>query len=111
MPKLTTFDPKTLAEQKIYETEVLTVGTIRYGKLTMRDMVAIGQVKDEIERSYTIVHRMLVKATPELTIEELADWPGDDFAAIFLHLVRVTDFRGEKSKSGSGSQRKPKTSG
>jgi len=87
-------DPKGLAVIKTEYVEVEGVGTFAYGRLTVRDLSEIRKIEDEIEQSYQIVHRMLARANPELTIEEIGDWDPRVFKRVFERLIEVSDFRG-----------------
>jgi hypothetical protein len=93
MDELTKFDPRTLAVQTIHQVEVEGLGKVSYAKLNMRDMVDIDAEKDEVEKSFLIVHRMLVKAYPDLPKEELEAWDPEVFAKLFKALVEASDFR------------------
>ena len=96
MPELTTFDLHKLANIEIREKEIDGLGIVRFGRLTMRDLADIKRVSDEIEQSYLMLHRMLVKANPDLKLEEVAAWEPSVFAKIFEGLVDVSDFREPK---------------
>lgn len=96
MPELTTFDLHKLANVEVQEKEIEGFGTVRYGRLTMKDLADIKRVSDEIEQSYIMLHRMLVKANPDLKLEEIASWEPSVFARIFQELVDVSDFREPK---------------
>jgi len=102
MAELTTFDPRRLAIKTLSSIEVEGLGTLMYGKLTMGDWVEARSITDEVDQSYFIVHRMLSKATPELTLEELKLWDADVFTKLFLALTKGSDFRVKRTKSGSG---------
>lgn len=102
MTELTTFDLHKLAQVDVQTKDVEGLGTISFGRLTMRDLADIKRAKDEIEQSYLMLHRMLVKANPDLTLEEIAEWDPVMFAKIFQALVDVSDFRGPRSENGSG---------
>lgn len=96
MPELTTFDLHKLADVEVQQKEVEGFGLIRYGRLTMKDLADIKRAEDEIEQSYLMLHRMLVKANPDLKLEELAAWEPSVFAKIFEGIVDISDFREPK---------------
>lgn len=93
---LTTFDLHKLAEIDVQEKEIDGLGVISYGRLTMKDLADIKRVEDEIEQSYMMLHRMLVKANPDLTLEEIGNWEPSVFARVFQGLVDLSDFREAK---------------
>ena len=69
MDELTKFDPRTLAVPSVLTMDVEGVGQVSYAKLNMRDMVDIDAEPDEVKKSMLIVHRMMVKAYPDLPQE------------------------------------------
>lgn len=96
MAELTTFDLHKLADVSVQEKEIEGFGIVRYGRLTMKDLADIKRVSDEIEQSYVLLHRMLVKANVDLKLEEVASWEPSVFAQIFQAIVDVSDFREPK---------------
>jgi hypothetical protein len=88
-------DPKELAVIRTEYMEVEGIGKFAYGRLTVRDLAEIRKKEDEMEQSYMIVHRMLSRASPELTVEEIGDWDPHVFKAVFDKLIEVSDFRAQ----------------
>lgn len=93
MDELTKFDPRTLAVPNVLTMDVEGIGQVSYAKLNMRDMVDIDAEPDEVKKSMLIVHRMMVKAYPDLPQEELEAWDPEVFAKLFKALVEASDFR------------------
>jgi len=96
MPELTTFDIHKLADIDVQEKEIGGLGIVRFGRLTMKDLADVKRIDDEIEQSYVLLHRMLVKANPGLTVEEIGKWEPSVFAQIFQAVVNISDFREPK---------------
>jgi len=71
------FNPKALVSrelQTIYDPEL---GEIRFGQLTIADSLEIGRVKSDDERSLLVLYHMLRKAYPDLTLEDVKNFPVD----------------------------------
>ncbi|MCD6466236.1 hypothetical protein J7L27_07730 [Candidatus Bathyarchaeota archaeon] len=64
------------------------LGAIKYGRLTVEDILAINSIKDQTERSIEAITRMLRKADPEVTAEKIKALPADLFAKIVTALAK-----------------------
>ena len=64
------------------------LGAIKYGRLTVEDILAINNIKDQTERSIEAVTRMLRKADPDITAEKIKMLPADIFAKIVSALAK-----------------------
>ena len=64
------------------------IGEIRYGRLTVEDILAINSIKDPTERSIEAITRMLRKADPAVTAEKIKALPADIFAKIVSALAK-----------------------
>ena len=94
-----------------------TLGEVRFGVLSISEFtdLRLSEVKDENARIRRVVHAMLRKADPELTIEEVEAIPFDEFTILngilgealpgFLRLAQ------QASKTGSQQTQTLKQSG
>ena len=73
---------------QIKEVSVEGIGLIRYGRLTVEDVIAVNSIKDEVERSIEVITRMLRKADPEVTKEKIKALSADVFAKIIKALAK-----------------------
>ena len=64
------------------------LGEIRYGRLTVEDVIAVNSINDPTERSIEAITRMLRKADPEVTAEKIKALPADIFAKIVSALAK-----------------------
>ncbi len=97
--ELGNFDPfkatKKAAEiQEIYDPKL---GLIRFGDLSFRegkelDKIDITTTEGKQEKTIAMVHRMLQKAYPELTLEQVESWP-------MQKVARIGRLFGERIKS------------
>ena len=94
-----------------------TLGEVRFGVLSISEFtdLRLSEVKDENERIRRVVHAMLRKADPELTLAEVEAIPFDEFTILnsilgealpgFLRLAQ------QASKTGSQQAQTRKQSG
>ena len=106
------FDPKAIAEnaKQIQTLMDKDLGEIRYGLLTSREFKALnlGEVKDEEEQAYRVVHAMLKKANPDFTFEDFEAMPFDIKAILTERLTkRFPLFLRQQQLSGSQQTGKP----
>ena len=106
------FDPKAIAEnaKQIQTLMDKDLGEIRYGLLTSREFKALnlGEVKDEEEQAYRVVHAMLKKANPNFTYEDFEAMPFDIKAILTERLTkRFPLFLRQQQLSGSQQTGKP----
>jgi len=94
------FDPVKAAKPEIKTKEVDGVGTIRYGPLTVGDIIEVmeGQRFDEkatltFEQVMKLVYLMLKKAHPELTYEQFKEIPLETIEKIAEAVMSEVDFR------------------
>lgn len=61
-----------------------TLGEVRFGVLSIREFadLKLSEIKDENERIHRVVHAMLKKADPEITLEEVEAIPFDEFTIL-----------------------------
>ena len=100
------FDPKAIAEnaKQIQTLMDKDLGEIRYGYLTSREFKALnlGEIKDEEEQAYRVVHAMLQKASPDFTYEDFEAMPFDIKAILTERLTkRFPLFLRQQQLSGS----------
>jgi len=89
------FNPKELVAKarEIQTVEDPEHGTIRYGILTMQDLLEINSTcKTNEDRSLQILYHMLKKAYPDLTLEEVRDMPMEDAAHLLTLLSEKAGF-------------------
>lgn len=96
------FDPKRLIERG---NEILTVdagelGIIKYGKLNMKDLLevfgkpfTVDNPDPTPEQSLELAWRMLNKAYPDLSLEDMKLWLPKDVEKILQVLFDEEDFR------------------
>ena len=94
-----------------------TLGEVRFGVLSISEFadLKLSEIKDENARIRRVVHAMLKKADPELTLEEVEAIPFDEFTILngilgealpgFLRLAQ------QASKTGSQQTQTRKQSG
>jgi len=76
------------SSQQLKEVAVEGIGLIKYGRLTVEDVLAVNSIKNDVERSIETVTRMLQKADPSITAEDIKKLPADVFAKIVNALAR-----------------------
>jgi hypothetical protein len=103
------------SEIRIVQDELL--GEVRFGVLSIVEFtdLRLSDLKDENARTRKIIHAMLKKADPELTIEQVEAIPFDEFTILngilgqalpgFLRLAK------QALNSGSARTQTPKSSG
>jgi len=106
------FDPKAIAEnaKQIQTLMDKDLGEIRYGCLTSREFKALnlGEIKDEEEQAYRVVHAMLQKASPDFTYEDFEAMPFDIKAILTERLTkRFPLFLRQQQLSGSQPTKTP----
>lgn len=77
------------------------LGFIRYGRLTVEDMIAISRIEDDFEKSLETVTRMLRKADPEVTVEKVKKLPIDVFNKLVEAITRDPSFFGRQTSQES----------
>ena len=86
------FDPKAIAEnaKRIQTVMDKDLGEIRYGYLTSKEFKALnlGEIKDEEEQAYRVVHSMLQKASPDFAYEDFEAMPFDIKAILTERLTK-----------------------
>lgn len=106
------FDPKAIAENAKHIQTLMDkdLGEVRYGLLTSREFKALnlGEVEDEEEQAYRVVHAMLQKANPDFTYEDFEAMPFDIKAILTERLTkRFPLFLRQQQLSGSQPTKKP----
>jgi hypothetical protein len=109
------FDPKAIAEnaKQIQTLMDKDLGEIRYGYLTSKEFKALnlGDVKDEEEQAYRVVHAMLKKANPDFAFEDLEAMPFDIKAILTERLTkRFPLFLRQQQLHGLQPTKKPNSS-
>ena len=109
------FDPKAIAEnaKQIQTLMDKDLGEVRYGYLTSKEFKALnlGEVKDEEEQAYRVVHAMLQKANQALTYEDFEAMPFDIKAILTERLTkRFPLFLRQQQLSGSQPTKTPSSS-
>ena len=109
------FDPKAISEsaKQIQTLMDKDLGEIHYGLLTSREFKALnlGNVTDEEEQAYRVVHAMLQKANPDFNYEDFEAMPFDIKAILterltkrfplFLRQQQLSGFQQTKTPSSS----------
>lgn len=115
LEKAKLFDPKKLVEdaKKIVTIEDEELGIVNYGHLTTEDLLDIGKEPRKEKRSMMIVHKMLSKAYPDVTLEDVLAMPFSASTRLLEMFSRDSDFLriSKKSTTGSVSTRKRNKSG
>ena len=109
------FDPKAIAEnaKQIQTLMDKDLGEVRYGLLTSREFKALnlGEVKDEEEQAYRVVHAMLQKANSNFAYEDFEAMPFDIKAILTERLTkRFPLFLRQQQLSGSQPTKTPNSS-
>ena len=109
------FDPKAIAEnaKQIQTLMDKDLGEIRYGLLTSKEFKALnlGEIKDEEEQAYRVVHAMLQKANPDFTYEDFEAMPFDIKAILTERLTkRFPLFLRQQQLSGLQPTKTPNSS-
>jgi len=90
----------------ILEKEVEGLGVVRYGKLTIADLIDIQKYENDLERGLRTVYLMLKKANPDLTFEQVKQLPIDIalklITALGEELSRQTGFFAKSKVSRGG---------
>lgn len=93
------------------------LGEVRFGVLSIAEFtdLKLGEIKDENARIRKVIHAMLQKADPELTVQEVDAIPFDEFTVLngilgqslpgFLRLAK------QALNNGSPQTQTPKSSG
>ncbi len=78
------FDPMELVQEAsaIYEIKDAVLGTVKYGKLSLKEFKSFDSIKAPEERGYHILHLMLQKAYPALTYENVESMLFDKIARL-----------------------------
>lgn len=94
--KAKAFNPKELVKSssELREVEVEGVGVVRYGVLTLADMIELDRDKNAttLERSLKMLWLMLCKAYPELTLEDVKNFPLDKASKILAAITGEAGF-------------------
>ncbi|MEM3463611.1 MAG: hypothetical protein QXL91_01985 [Candidatus Bathyarchaeia archaeon] len=99
------FNPKELAKKasEIRETRHPTLGIIRYGMIQYKDMAELakhGESREEL--TITMLWKMLQKAQPDLTREEVANLPFDVAAELLRLFFKEAGFLATAGKTFTG---------
>ena len=81
------FKPSEQAKQEIKEIEIPGLGVIKYGTLTVEDFQDILNAKNEFEAATLMLHHMLRKADPTISLEEIKKMPIWTFMCLSKHLL------------------------
>lgn len=105
LEKAKLFDPKKLVEdaKKIVTIEDEELGIVNYGHLTTEDLLDIGKEPRKEKRSMMIVQKMLSKAYPDVTLEDVLAMPFSASTRLLEIFSRDTDFLQISKKSTTGS--------
>ena len=106
------FDPKAIAEnaRQIQTLNDKDLGEIRYGLLTSKEFktLNLGEVKDEEEQAYRVVHAMLQKANPNFSYEDFEAMSFDIKAILTERLTkRFPLFLRQQQLNGSQPTKTP----
>jgi hypothetical protein len=89
------FDPMLLIKEtsEIFSFKDEVLGTVRFGRLSLKEFKSFESVVNVEERAYRILHAMLKKAYPKLTYEQIELMPFDKVARLSTLLsAEVTRF-------------------
>lgn len=91
------FDPKMLTAKanEILSMDVEGLGEVKFGVITFAERLKLKEIKgDDDIRGITLLHSMLVKAYPDLTLEEMKNqWPDWAISHIADAIEKKLDFR------------------
>jgi len=105
------FNPKSLVERgaEILSVDAGELGEIRYGSLLIKDLMEIYPEGFTVERpdptyeqTMCLGWKMLNKAYPDLTLEDVQSWLPEDLKKVFDVLFKEEDFRAKESSELSG---------
>lgn len=86
------FDPKCFRADAIHEVYIESLNLrIRFGVLSAEELLEVYKQPPE-EQNFHIVYRMLRKAYPGLTVEDMKKMDGVVFTIIMSELFRKTNF-------------------
>jgi NADH dehydrogenase/NADH:ubiquinone oxidoreductase subunit G len=99
------FDPKKLVEdaRKLVTIEDEELGLINYGHLTTEDLLDIGKEACKEKRSMMIVQKMLSKAYPDVTLDDVLNMPFSASTRLLEMFSRDSYFLQMQRKSTTGS--------
>jgi len=80
------------------------LGEIRYGVLTVSDLLELSKVRDDAVRGLRMLHLMLKKADPELRFEDVKSLPMDVAARLMNALMEKENFFQAQRPWRSGSR-------
>jgi hypothetical protein len=105
LEKAKLFDPKRLVEdaKKIVTVEDEELGIVNYGHLTTEDLLDIGKEARKEKRSMMIVQKMLSKAYPDITLDDVLNMPFSASTRLLELFSRDSDFLQMQRKSTTGS--------
>jgi hypothetical protein len=97
------FDPKLLFERanRLKTVDDPVLGKLQYGELTFEDSFVFGPVADPNERTLTIVHLMLKKAYPDITLDMVRRMPLAEANAFMAIVSAQPCFLPQTSQRGS----------
>jgi len=105
------FDPKQLVSkdlQTVYDEEL---GEIRFGQLTLKDSLEVGKAKTDEERSLLVLYHMLRKAYPDITLEDVENFPLDAATRLMTLMSQNIGFLASpQTPSPIGSKQTPQRS-
>jgi hypothetical protein len=115
LEKAKLFDPKKLVQdaRKLVTVEDEELGIVNYGHLTTEDLLDIGKESGKEKRSMMIVQKMLSKAYPDVTLDDVLSMPFSASTRLLEIFSRDSDFLQMQRKSTTGleSTRKRSKSG
>jgi hypothetical protein len=103
------FDPSSLIN-RIRTLNDPVLGEIKYGVLSVGELVELDKVEDPIERTKRTVQVMLGKAYPEVTMEEVEKMDYDAVIYLMTVLSEASDFRVKEPDKPCGPTPTPEAS-
>jgi hypothetical protein len=90
--KVKKFNPKDLLKKKIHVYRDPDLGEVSFGDLTVADSMEIAKGKDESEKGMKIIYLSLHKAYPDLTFEEVKEFPLSKVSRLINVIAEQTGF-------------------
>lgn len=92
LDKVKKFNPKDLLKKKIHVYTDPELGAVSFGDLTVADSMEIAKCVNENEKGLKIIHIALNKAYPDLTFEDVKEFPLSKVARLIQVVAEQTGF-------------------
>ena len=92
LDKVKKFNPKDLLKKKIYVYNDPELGAVSFYDLTIADSMEIAKCSNENEKGLKIIFISLHKAYPDLTFEDVKEWPLSKVSRLIQVIAEKTGF-------------------